>query len=95
MTIPTFKKLFVIRIVASSSFGLFNKSKIKFDFDEFSCFSLSVSCGDNEKKADSALEIRAESNNKTKTINIKRITFPSGLTMSKFKKLDGGSVISI
>ena len=92
---PTFKKLFVISIVAKSSFGVFNNSKISFDLGEFSCFSWSVSWGDKEKKADSAPDTRAESISKTATMLMNKITLPSGFTISKFIIFEEDSAISI
>ena len=95
ITIPTFRKLLVIRMVANNSFGLFNRSKMSFDLGEFSCFNWSVSWGDNEKKADSAPETRADKIRRTATMMMNKTTLPSGFTISKFMMWDGGSAISI
>jgi len=82
-------------MVAKSSFGVFNNSKMSFDLGDFSCFSWSMSCGDKEKKADSAPETRADSISKTATILMNKITLPSGFTISKFIILEEDDVISI
>ena len=95
ITIPTFRKLFAINMVASSSFGLFNKSRIRFDFDELSCFNFSVSWGDKEKNADSAPETSAENTSKTRTMKLNTKMFTSGFTINQLKKKDGGSIIFI
>jgi len=87
--------LFAIRIVASNSFGLLSSSRMRLPFTEFSRFSPSVSFGESEKKADSALETIAESNNRNKTITRIIMMLVSGLTISILKITEGGSMLSI
>jgi hypothetical protein len=68
---------------------------MRFPFAEFSRFNPSVSCGEREKKADSALETMADSNNRHKTIMTIIMELVSGLTISIFNRAEGGSILSI
>ena len=66
--IPTFTKLLAMSNEAKSSSGCLSSFKILFSLCAVSCANPSVSFGESEKKADSALENRAESSNSNRII---------------------------
>ena len=67
-TITMLTKLFPISIVANNLFGLSNKLRIKLPVLDSSPSMSFLSCGDKEKKATSAPDIKAEQSNKIKII---------------------------
>jgi hypothetical protein len=60
ITIATFTKLLVIKMVASKSCGLLISSRARFAFLVVSNFNFSLSAGSNEKKATSEAAIKLE-----------------------------------
>ena len=87
-------KLLATRSVATSFFGFSKSAVINFPLELFSCSVSSMSFCDNENKATSAPEIKAEQNNKM-AIPVKPNTRLVSMAYSKNKLGSGSKLVKI